>query len=71
MFGAIRVRFELTAKEATSWLTSIRINHKASLAEHTTSVKRLVGLAYPVLPEIHRRLIGLDTYHTTLGNAYL
>lgn len=28
-------------------------------------------LAYPDLPEAHRRHIGLDTFHTTLGNAYL
>lgn len=70
-FLAFRVLFGLTAREVTSRLTTIGKEHKTSLAEYATEVKGLVWLACPNLLAIHRRRIGLDTFHMTLGNAYL
>lgn len=51
-------------------MTSIQKKHKTSLAEYATEVKRLVVLAYPDLPAIHRKRPGLDSFDTTVGNEY-
>lgn len=67
----MRVQLGLLAREATSRLTIIRKDATTFLAEHATEIKRLVGLAHPDIPDMHKRQIRQDTFHTTLGNACL
>lgn len=63
------MQFGVTGREATTRLTSLRKNSATSLAEHVAEVK-LVNMAYPDVPVVHRRRMGLDRFHITLGSAY-
>lgn len=65
IFEALRTQFEVTALEATTCLTNLR------KAEHGAEVKKLVDVAYPDVPVVHRQQIGLYTFYSKLGSAYL
>lgn len=43
IFASLRVRFKLSAREATSMLTSIRKEHETSLAKHAVEVGETTG----------------------------
>ena len=71
IFGALRARFGMSVREARAKLAILKRDYKITLQEHASDVERLVGIAYEDLPVLHREQMTLDTFHSTLGNAYL
>lgn len=71
IFDTLRIRFGLTAREAANRLTTLKREPKTSLSAHQEEVERLVNVAYPTFPEANKVQLALDSFHHTLGHAYL
>ena len=71
VFAALRARFGLTTREARAKLATLRRENKVTLQEHAAEVERLVNVAYMDLPAANREQMVLDTFHSTIGDAYL
>ena len=71
IFGALRARFGMSVREARTKLAVLKRDYKITLQEHASEVEKLVGIAYEDLPPRHREQMALDTFHSSLGNAYL
>lgn len=71
IFANLRARFGLTAREAKAKLAVLRRDHKTTLQEHACEVERLVSTAYADLPAVHLQRMVIDTFHATIGDAYL
>ena len=71
IIGALRARFGMSVREARTKLAVLKRDYKITLQEHASEVERLVGIAYEDLPPRHREQMALDTFHSSLGNAYL
>jgi hypothetical protein len=71
IFTALRARFGLSPREARSKLNSLRRETSTTLQEHASEVQRLVDVAYADLPQCHKADMIVDTFCSTVGNAYL
>ena len=71
VFTALRARYGLSPREARSRLSTLRKEFQTTLQEHAVDVDRLISIAYPDLPEEHQANMTMDTFCSTLGNAYL
>ena len=68
---ALRARYGLSTREARSRLTSLRRDSRTTLQEHAVAVEKLVHTAYADLPIEYRNTMLVDTFTSTIGNAYL
>jgi hypothetical protein len=71
IFTTLRARYGLSTREALARVSNLRKDSKASLQEHATEVERLIAIAYEELPIAHQARMALNTFCSTLGNAYL
>jgi hypothetical protein len=71
IFTALRARFGLSPREARARLSGLRRDNNTPLQEHASEVERLVGIAYADLPRHNQDSMVVDTFCSTLGNAYL
>jgi len=71
IFVALRARYGLSPREARARLNGLRKEARVSLQEHATEVQRLINIAYADLPDHNRETMVIDTFCSTLGNAYL
>ena len=69
--GALRARYGLTPREARARMVGLKRDARTTLHEHSTTVERLVEVAYPEVPADTRRTMAVDTFSTTIGNGYL
>lgn len=67
IFEALTTRDGLSPKEAISKLNTLL----TPLQKHAVEVGRLVGIVHADLPEEYQALVVLETFCSTLGNAYL
>ena len=71
IFAALRSCSGLTNRKARAKLTTLRKICQTSLQAHTAEVDWLVKVAYADLPEQHISGMTLDTFCSTVDNAYL
>jgi len=71
IFATLRARYGLSPRAARTRLSTYRKEHGTSLQEHATDIERLVRLAYGDVPENSLIGIVIETFCSTLGNAYL
>ena len=71
VFGALRARYGTSPREARNKLLSLKKEYKTGLQEHASEVEGLVELAFADLPNRTRQEMALETFSSTLGNAYL
>lgn len=71
VFGALRARYGTSPREARNRLLNLKKEYKTGLQEHASEVEGLVELAFADLPGQTRREMALETFGSTLGNAYL
>jgi hypothetical protein len=71
VFQALQARFGMSIREARNKLTLLKKENRTTLQEHAAEVSRLMNTAYQDLPPDHRHRLILDTFQSTLGNAYL
>jgi hypothetical protein len=70
-FTALRARYGLSPREARSKLNSLRREPSTTLQEHASEVQKLVSVAYTDLPRCHQADMIVETFCSTVGNAYL
>ena len=68
---ALRSRYGMSPREARNKLLSLKKDYKTGLQEHAGDVEGLVELAFADLPDRTRQEMALETFGSTLGNAYL
>jgi hypothetical protein len=71
IFVALRARYGFSPREARARLGALKRDQQTTLQEHASEVQRLVGIAYPDLPLPHQVDMIIDTFCSTIGNAYL
>jgi hypothetical protein len=71
IFTALRARYGLSPREARSKLNNLRRDSSTTLQEHASEVQRLVYIAYADLPRCNQTDMIIDTFCSTVGNAYL
>lgn len=71
IFENLRVRFGMTVRGAQAQLSILKRDFKTSLQQHAALVEKLVTVAYPDLPPVHRNIMMRDTFTNTLGHAGL
>jgi hypothetical protein len=71
IFTALRARYGLSPREARAKLNSLRREPATTLQEHASEVQKLVNVAYADLPQCNQADMVVDTFCSTVGNAYL
>jgi hypothetical protein len=71
IFTALRARYGLSPREARAKLNSLRRESSTTLQEHASEVQKLVNVAYADLPQCNQADMVVDTFCSTIGNAYL
>ena len=71
VFGALRSRYGMTAREARAKLTKLKKSPNTSLHCHATEVERLVRVAYSEVPDGQRSELAIETFCNTLANTQL
>lgn len=71
VFGALRARYGTSPREARNKLLGLKKEYKTGLQEHAAEVEGLIELAFADLPGQTRNEMALETFCSTLGNAYM
>jgi hypothetical protein len=71
IFTALRARYGFSPREARSRLGALKRDNQTTLQEHGSEIQRLVNVAYADLPVCHQNDMIIDTFCSTVGNAYL
>ena len=71
ILSALKARYGVSPREASTRLTTIRRDPKVTLQEHATEVQKLIGIAYEDLPTRNREAMILETFCNTLGHIHL
>ena len=71
IFTALRARYGISPREARVRINSTRKENNVPLQTHANTMRELVGIAYPGMPEEVHEQMALDQFVNTLNNPRL